>query len=236
MTDELKAAAERLRQMRAASNAYDGGYPDTPEGRWQSQMDHLALAEAYLSEHLPDEDEPADRAWRESVGFKTYDSPELRLRLPGGSWGHEIELLCGLYLSAYDDGDWFLDEAHWMTNPTRGQVRLLCHALCVTLEDGLRRDCGNLSRERSNMTDIERLKHIAENRAGYGVGLTEEVKEDFRFLLDDYHKCLQLLATLLIGEDVDAAREATAFADACRYTVPPKRCETCGGTGCVSWV
>lgn len=42
-------AIERLRRMRKDSAAFDGGYPDTPEGREQSLLDHAAIVNYALS-------------------------------------------------------------------------------------------------------------------------------------------------------------------------------------------
>lgn len=76
------------------------------------------------------------------------------------------------------------------------------------------------------MTDLDRIRSIAEQRAGYGIGLTEDVVEDFRLLLD----CLAH-ATGVAAEFVVNREEWREIRDACRYTVPPKRCRACGGEG-----
>lgn len=55
MSDELRAAAARVRRARADSDDHDGGYPATEEGRLQSLFDHAALAEAWLTEHPADD-------------------------------------------------------------------------------------------------------------------------------------------------------------------------------------
>lgn len=69
MSDELREAADRLRRMRAESAAFDGGYHDTTEGRQQSLIDHVTLAEAWLAEHLADDDEAVTKEWLLSIGF-----------------------------------------------------------------------------------------------------------------------------------------------------------------------
>ena len=47
MSETIEQVHTRWLQMRKDSADHDGGYPATDAGRWQSQMDHVRLAEAY---------------------------------------------------------------------------------------------------------------------------------------------------------------------------------------------
>ena len=60
-TDELRAAAERLRDLA-------GTTVDTWNAPGQAVADMWLLAEAYLSEHRADDHLPVDEAWLRSVG------------------------------------------------------------------------------------------------------------------------------------------------------------------------
>ena len=56
LTPEQQASLERLRKMRAELNDRDGGYPNTPDGRLQSAIDHCAAAEIALRDYPADDD------------------------------------------------------------------------------------------------------------------------------------------------------------------------------------
>lgn len=64
MTPELKAAAERVRRI-DAGESYDAVYGPGRREFWKA--DCLTLCEAYLAEHLADDDEPATLDFMESV-------------------------------------------------------------------------------------------------------------------------------------------------------------------------
>ena len=127
MTDELiREAAERLRRMRKESYEFDGGYPATDEGRRQSLHDHVALAEAYLSEHRADDHLPVDEAWLRSVGF-------------GQKWGDPLRYSGGEIDMTWKDDRmslaWRSDEWCDLPGKTRGDVRNLAKALGITLKE-----------------------------------------------------------------------------------------------------
>lgn len=78
MTDELRAACERLRRYQAASDANDvaamdavydahGNNPDNCDSIWEDQAD---VADAYLAEHPADDDEPITEDWLAANRFQ----------------------------------------------------------------------------------------------------------------------------------------------------------------------
>ena len=134
MTNEVQAAAERLRQMRADSNDHDGGYPATVAGRTQSLFDHAAIA-AWA---LPLLDSTAiDEAWLRSVGFEVeYDDlrdREFRFQLDDDRWiaAFAPSDLLGYSLRIEGNASYALLADY----STRGQLRLLALALGIELNE-----------------------------------------------------------------------------------------------------
>lgn len=122
MSDEMsdvRAAAERLRQMRADSEAFDGGYPDNEDGRLQSLCDHAILADAYLAEHPADESLDVDEDWLVQIGFQPDAS--------GALW-------IGDYRLCWFGRGFFGFDGVEVESKTRGDVRRLCRALGVEVK------------------------------------------------------------------------------------------------------
>ena len=131
--EQIRAAAERVRAMRKASNEHDGGYADTDEGRIQSRCDHVTLAEAYLAEHPADDAEPIETDWLLSVGFSHHAALEQY------AIGDGIRLL---YWPGSKAGEWLIevtDKYRAMREcgnlATRGDVRRLCGLIGNTLKE-----------------------------------------------------------------------------------------------------
>ena len=134
MTGQLKDAVGRLREMRRLSAECDGGYPATDEGRWQSQLDHLTLAEAYLAEHPADDDEAIRPSWLVDLPCTIRATKDVVWASPWSenSLDERVRIVF--------TGTWVI-QGEGMTvvripaQKTRGDVRRLCAALGVPLDE-----------------------------------------------------------------------------------------------------
>ena len=133
MSDELKAAAERLRDLSGdVRDCLEGNLPhDSPTYRGTLLFQVTEAALVLLSEHPADDDLPVTEEWLLSVGFESHAGCLAR-RIERGSlpW---IEVIFD------DDGGYMLmigSEAVWDGLPQpRGDVRRLCRALGIQLKD-----------------------------------------------------------------------------------------------------
>lgn len=134
---DVRAAAERLRQMRADSEAFDGGYPDNEDGRLQSLCDHAILADAYLAEHPADDDEPVTEDFIRSLNPPRYWEAGAEYVWPDVCLRYSLEICDGkppvLSAGFYIDGG---DKPVYLPHiKTRGDVRRLCRALGVEVKE-----------------------------------------------------------------------------------------------------
>lgn len=132
MTDELKAAVERLRDPNRNWFVLN----DRPEtgDNWLAKLhpDVEADINTLLAEHPPDDETPVGEAWWKTTNASKALSPRGRpvWELSGGE-ADEMTL------------HWFTDtrelwlkwEGHITTNPTPTRVRLLCRALGIELKE-----------------------------------------------------------------------------------------------------
>jgi hypothetical protein len=132
MTDEVKAAAE-LVSNRIKEYRENFGEPE------EFGNSAALVADAYLREHSADEDTPIDEAWLRSVGGITYAD----FRFTGEVFFKQdkASIDCTRQLVAcvcQKTADW-QDEANRIASvpfpATRGQLRTLCRALGIKLEE-----------------------------------------------------------------------------------------------------
>ncbi len=140
MTEEIKAAAERLIICEYDAN----GFVHNPiGGKPHSQaVDGHYVARAYLAEHPSDDGEPITEDWLSGLGAEffpatDYERPMYILSSSCRRFGWE--------LARYEEGDewtaeltvnraYHLGVSHDIK--TRGDVRRLCSALGIELEEG----------------------------------------------------------------------------------------------------
>jgi len=135
MSDELKAAVERLRRGRTGEDAR-AIYPDIPARDRSIAMatDNALVVSAYLAEHKPDDAEPIDAGWLRRVGAIQDDHP---IKF---TFSREHAMPIGLW--SVDDG-WkamLIHSEHAASCIVRGlktryDVRNLAAALQITLND-----------------------------------------------------------------------------------------------------
>jgi hypothetical protein len=122
-TDELRAAAERVRRFRRGENPCDiWEYPELDQ-----YHDLAQLAAAWLADHPADDDTGLSVGWMHSVGFVQS----------GGGWWARVDGSDGLALEYYDSnevGEVFrLPTNGYLPSRvlvnTRGDLRRLCRAL-----------------------------------------------------------------------------------------------------------
>lgn len=121
MTQEIRAAAERLRRLEAGEHQ-DAVYGDFANAF--RRLDTQTLADAFLAEHPADDDEPDTEEWLRGVGFTDCKNDGLRLsilaRYP--NLGMPFWEVCGTVIR--------------LAQPkTRGQLRRLCAALGISLKE-----------------------------------------------------------------------------------------------------
>ena len=125
MDTETKAALDRLRSEGQGENVYPSWFPDYD---MEVRKDVRTLADAYLAEHPPDDDEPVTKEWLAAKGAIFHDV--WRFYLPA----------CELHVSFSPTGGMWLarlnqeDERYEYLNisdsvPTKRQVRRLVSAL-----------------------------------------------------------------------------------------------------------
>jgi hypothetical protein len=122
--NELRQAAERLREMA-------GTWVDLEEGSVACVTDMWVLAQAYLAEHLPDDDEPITDDWVKSIFGQAWKDID-------AFWTVYASKKQGVALGAEDLHDSEISASFQLELPrikTRGQLRLLCRALGVEIKE-----------------------------------------------------------------------------------------------------
>lgn len=133
MTNDLRAAAERLRRVLQGESLHgiygSGPVPRSQETRFQRDCEDLARA--YLASHPPDGETEIDEAWLVSVGFQWIDNKAMELESAECAlwWSKESETV-RIYAKGSAPGD-YIDTA----TETRGQLRGLCAALGISLKE-----------------------------------------------------------------------------------------------------
>lgn len=139
---DVKAAAERLRRVQAnraaedvcwLSRVYDPLWnKGHSNGSWQQDQDLIVTA--YLAEHPADEDEPITEEWLRGVGFSICahwgamaigDSDQIALEWDYGKW----------LIRWRRPSDRLTTDIPIPAPKTRSDLRLLCRALGITLEE-----------------------------------------------------------------------------------------------------
>jgi hypothetical protein len=118
MSDEIRQAAELVLSKATIANKYDNAAQK--------------VARAYLAEN---DDTAIDEAWLRAVGFEKPPSGGLRIKSPHwGSPRHHCR-----YTQIYADKDgWWVNGLGCPTPKTRGDVRRLCGALGIELQEAAR--------------------------------------------------------------------------------------------------
>lgn len=117
MTDELRAAAERINQ---SGFVWTGDIPVGP-GRWTGNPeDAINLAEAYLAQHHSDDDVPATRGFIPNQIGNEHCIVKLLFR-DGTEAAIAVVVMSRITISA----------VRVKNNPTRGDVRRLLAALGI---------------------------------------------------------------------------------------------------------
>lgn len=147
MDAEIKAIADRMRRHLKAIES-ETTFRDSPYfaerclGKWDRDIideDDGALSRAFLAEHPADDDESVTEEWLLSVGFdgdwvmlragERLESPEFCLSFHGIEKGDGKKRAWLLTLDPVKTVSVEFPE-------TRGQVRLMCRALGITLKEG----------------------------------------------------------------------------------------------------
>ena len=72
MVDKIKHAAEMLRDMAGTKVDLENASPECLDDMW-------TLAQAYLADHPPDDDETVTEKWLQQIGFtRDYDSQSIQ--------------------------------------------------------------------------------------------------------------------------------------------------------------
>jgi hypothetical protein len=142
MSNDVQAAAERLRRLYNANDSYAEVYGVEQTGAGLQQRDEQAVVAAYLALHDPT---PLDEAWLKAVGFK-------RVRTTGDVSAYRTgPQHASLHVvSGYGGKDWWAMVVKFPADiqsdagkyphfdkrlSTRGDVRRLCAALGIDLTD-----------------------------------------------------------------------------------------------------
>ena len=141
MTDELKAAAERIRRISGGENRVEvyGTTEKLSDGKWRNpHNDLLELVDAFLAEHPADDDVAIAEEWLKSVGFTEEGKQRWPVLVsPQSSKNGPI---CRIYYEPLNGCDGW--QIGWKdacgsipTLDTRSEVRQLCIALRITLKE-----------------------------------------------------------------------------------------------------
>ena len=129
MSDELRAAAERVRRVEAGEPA-DQAYRAHPRRQFQQFADRGLMASAWLAEHPADDDEPISPEWLRSVGFTLTDA---HVRYYSNRSRPPFVVVIAsdgrLRLAVQNGSD--VEGGDVCQKPTRGDVRRLCRALGI---------------------------------------------------------------------------------------------------------
>ena len=137
MTDDEKAATERVRRLESPQNMtpadFDETYGKAGGFRHDVDDDYRTLARAFLREHPGDEDVGVDEAWLSSTFGRLASCGRKRYAL-------HFATRLGLVLSWCPPcGDLpaclCIETAVIVTAPTRGDVRRLCKCLGVPITE-----------------------------------------------------------------------------------------------------
>lgn len=123
---ELRAAAERIRKVRAGADPWQV-YDGKPGSG--SETDEDAIVSAYLAEHPADSDQPAAWPWLGNLGF--VDTGDVS-RLTPNCW--TIDWTIDVTSNPGGSVLW-LNDTPVTDDPTRGHVRRLLAALGVPLKE-----------------------------------------------------------------------------------------------------
>jgi hypothetical protein len=131
MSNDVQAAAERLRRLYNANDSYAEVYGVEQTGAGLQQRDEQAVVAAYLALHDPT---PLDEAWLKAVGAKDDDHPakvhfERDDALPIGLW-HVLDGWKAMLIHAPHAATCIV---RGLT--TRGQFRQLAAALGIDLRE-----------------------------------------------------------------------------------------------------
>ncbi len=122
MNDELRAAAERLRNPYPRASVSGGKYWDSYYMHIQEMIDLRKVADAYLAEC---DETPVTVEWMQSIGFVMVDF---------GKWHHARN--GSIRFFSNNEGVMFGIHNSWFMNkPTRGDVRILFRALHLSLAE-----------------------------------------------------------------------------------------------------
>jgi hypothetical protein len=124
VTDELREAAERYANPKP-SEAYP--WPcDMHEQPMRRSRDAAVLARAYIAEHPADSELPVTEDWLRAVGFTADTDGTV-------SWFRKADL--ELYDQSPHGWKSFVGARMLRPVSARGQLRGLCHWLCVALPE-----------------------------------------------------------------------------------------------------
>lgn len=145
-TDELRAAADRLRRHRAGE-PFEAVWPDEgspgPDGKLLYEADLERLADAYLAEHSADDGEPADSTWAGERGFEWSSDGEsmyrkcgpLEVVLSGDIPTCEKQRHLAVFWRYPHSTPKISQYYGLLDDPTCGDVRRLCAALGEPLKE-----------------------------------------------------------------------------------------------------
>lgn len=122
MSDELRAAAERLRRVHAGEPVQTVYESSIPRAFANMGRDENTLSNAWQDEHPADDEELVTEEWLLSIGFR------LEIDEYGGADWWQLDKV----KHAPSCGTWEFDSAYLPDQPTRGHVRRLLTALGVT--------------------------------------------------------------------------------------------------------
>ncbi len=128
MSDELRAAAERLRRYEAGERMADVYGTEIHAWDQMYRMDVHRVAQAYLAEHPEDDDVEIDESWLTVVGKWDADGCNF-----------DLGPVDNLILQMEDDVAWLCSDdtvpVRIGVKENRGSVRRLCRALGVELKE-----------------------------------------------------------------------------------------------------
>lgn len=148
MTEDVRAAAERLRRIQNGERDYQV-YPSKVRGTDPTHLDKDTLVRAYLAEHPADDGGPVTPEWLRAVGFAEEDlgwqtcpltgRPPNAFAIGGARDGqyHHLGVWAGdgRWATYHLTADGFDGSETWLAwAETRGAVRRLCAALGVVLK------------------------------------------------------------------------------------------------------
>lgn len=139
MSDELRAAAERVRRLGAGEN-YSSVYGCEMTMGGHMQRDERKIVDAYLALFRADDEQPIDETWLRSVGGKRPMTPARDTCLVLGCFRTGACPPDGIYPISYyktpkGEPNWMVFGNVIKSPETRGDLRLLARALGITLKE-----------------------------------------------------------------------------------------------------